>query len=77
MLSIVDPDCVSRGKDLSDFERGFIVGAQMARGSVTEAAPLAPVSIGALTLCVTSTFRSMGKTSVSEVGNCGGQLRLL
>ena len=56
----------------SDFQRGFIVGARMAGASVTKTAQLASVSIGTVTK-VTSAFRSMGKTSVNRVGNCGRQ----
>ena len=63
---------MARGKDLSDFERGFIIGARMAGASVTKTAQLASVSIGTVTK-VTSAFRSMGKTSVNRVGNCGRQ----
>ena len=47
---------MAKGKDLSDSERGFVVGA-----SVTKTAQLACVSIGTVTE-VTSAFRSMGKT---------------
>uniref|UniRef100_A0A3B4YW54 Transposase Tc1-like domain-containing protein n=1 Tax=Stegastes partitus TaxID=144197 RepID=A0A3B4YW54_9TELE len=64
-----------RGKDLSDFERGFIVGARMAGASVTRTAQLASVSIGTVAK-VTSAFRATGKTSVSRVGNCGRQRTL-
>uniref|UniRef100_A0A3B4XRT0 Transposase Tc1-like domain-containing protein n=1 Tax=Seriola lalandi dorsalis TaxID=1841481 RepID=A0A3B4XRT0_SERLL len=66
---------MTRGKDLSDFERGFIVGARMAGASVTKTAQLASVSIGTVTK-VTSAFSSLGKTSVSRVGNCGRQRTL-
>ena len=55
------------GKDLSDFERGLIVGAQMAGASVTKIVQLARVSMGGVTK-VTSAFRSMGKDGI---GNCG------
>lgn len=61
---------MARGKDLSDFERGFIVGARMAGASVTKTAQLASVSKGTVTK-VTSAFTSTGKTSVNRVGNCG------
>ena len=42
----------------------------MAGASVTKTAQLAAVSIATVTK-VTSVFRSMGKTSVNKVGNCG------
>uniref|UniRef100_A0A3P8SKM5 Transposase Tc1-like domain-containing protein n=1 Tax=Amphiprion percula TaxID=161767 RepID=A0A3P8SKM5_AMPPE len=64
-----------RGRDLSDFERGFIVGARMAGASVTRTAQLVGVSIGTVAK-VTSAFRVTGKTSVSRVGNCGRQRTL-
>ena len=51
---------MARGKDLSDFERGFIVGAQMAGASVTKTAQLAGVAIE-IVIKVTSAFRSMGR----------------
>ncbi len=57
---------MARGKDQSDFERGFIVGTQMVGSTVTKTAQLARVSIGTVTK-VTSAFRSMGKTSVRYV----------
>lgn len=63
-----------RGKDLSDFERGFIIGARMGGASVTKIAQLACVSIGTVTK-VTSAFRSVGKTSVNRAGNCGRKRR--
>ena len=63
---------MASGKDLSDFERGLIVGAQMAGASVAKTAQLASVSTGTVTK-VTSAFRSMGKTPVNRVGNCGRQ----
>ncbi len=40
---------MARGKDLSDFERGFIVGARMTGASVTKTAQLVCVSIGTVT----------------------------
>ena len=63
---------MTRGKDLSDFERGFIVGVRMAGASVTVKTgwQLTGVSIGTL-IKVTSACRSMGKTSVNRVRNCG------
>ena len=57
-------------KDVSDFERGLIVGAQMAGASVTKTVQLAAVSIRTVTE-VTSAFRSMGKTSINMVRNRG------
>ncbi len=48
---------MAREKDLSDFERGFIVGAWMAGTSVTKT-QLACVSIGTVTK-MTSAFRSV------------------
>ncbi len=60
---------MARGKDLRDFERVFIVGARMAGAPVTKTAQLASVS----GTKVTSAFRSVGKTSVNRVGNCGRQ----
>lgn len=63
---------MTRGKDLSDSERGFIAGARMARASVTKTAQLTSVSIRTLTE-VTSAFGSAGKTSVNRVGSCGRQ----
>ena len=63
---------MARGKDLSDFERRFIVGARMAGASVTKTAQLACVIRGTVTK-VTSAFGSMGKTSANTVRNCGGQ----
>lgn len=57
-------------KDLSGFERRFIVGARTAGAPVTEAAPLAGESMGTAAE-VTSALRSMGKTSVNGVGNRG------
>ncbi len=56
---------MARGKDLSDYERGFIVGARMAGGSVTKTAQLARVSIGTVTE-VASAFRSAGKDKCRE-----------
>lgn len=58
---------MAKGKDLTDFDRGFIIGARMAGASVTQTAQLASVSIGTVTI-VTSAFRS--KTSVNRVVNC-------
>ena len=60
---------MARGKDISDFDRGLIVGTQMAGASVKKTAHLAAVSVGT----VTSVFRSMEKTSVNRIGNCGRQ----
>ena len=57
---------MARGKDLSDFERGFIVEAQMARASVT----ISTVSIRTVNK-VTSAFRSKGMSSGNKGGNCG------
>uniref|UniRef100_A0AAZ1X7Y2 Transposase Tc1-like domain-containing protein n=2 Tax=Oreochromis aureus TaxID=47969 RepID=A0AAZ1X7Y2_OREAU len=64
-----------RGRDLSDFERGVIVGARMAGVSVTKAAQLTGVSIGTVTK-VTAAYKTQGKSSVSRVGNCGRQRSL-
>lgn len=64
-----------RGRDLSDFERGVIVGARIAGASVTKTAQLAGVSIGTVTK-VTSAYKTLGKSSVSRVGNCGRQRSL-
>ncbi len=61
---------MARGKDLSDFEREFIVWPRTTGASVTKTAQLALVSVGAVTK-VTSAFRSEEKTSVNGVGNCG------
>ena len=61
---------MARGKDLKDFERVFIVGAQIEGASVTKATQLVSVSIGTVTK-VTSVFRSVGETSVKRVRNCG------
>jgi len=58
---------MARHEDLSDFESGFTVVAQMAGASVTKTAQLASVSIGTVTK-VTSAFRSMGKTSLNTYG---------
>ncbi len=57
---------IAGGKDLSDFEREFIVAAQMAGASVTKTVQLACVSVETVTK-VTSAFRSVGKTSVNTV----------
>lgn len=51
------------GKDGSDFERWFVVGARMTGASGTETVQLAGVSAGSE---VTSAFRSMGKMSVRK-----------
>lgn len=61
---------MTRGKDLSNLHRGFIVGAQMAGASVTKTAQLAV--LGTVTK-VTSAFRSIEKTSVNRAANCGRQ----
>ena len=37
---------MAKGKDLSHFERGFIVGVQVAGATVTKTAQVAGVSIG-------------------------------
>ena len=55
---------VTREKDLSAFERKFIIEARVAGVSVTKTHQLAEVSIGTVTK-VPSAFRSMGKTSVN------------
>lgn len=54
---------MARQKDLSDFDRGFIIGAG---APVTETAPLAGVSVGTVTE-LTSVFRSMINTSVHRI----------
>lgn len=64
-----------RGRDLSDFERGVIVGARIAGASVTRTAQLTGVSIGTVTK-VTAAYKTLGKSSVSRVGNCGRQRSL-
>lgn len=56
---------MARVKDLSDFERRFIVGTWVARASVTKTAQLDCIYVGTVTK-LTSGFRSM-------VGNCGRQ----
>ena len=58
---------MTRGKDLCDFEKGFIFGAQMSGASVTKTDSTGTVTKG------TSAFRSMGKTSVNRLGNHGRQ----
>lgn len=45
----------------------------MARAPVTKTAQLAHVSIGTVTKVTESAFRSLRKTSVNMVGNCGQQ----
>ena len=60
------------GKELGDFERGFIVGAQTEGASVTKNVQLAGASVGTVTQR-TSAFTSMGMMSVNRVGNCGQQ----
>lgn len=60
---------MARREDLSDFERGFIIGAQKTGAVVTKTAQ--PASTGKVTK-VASAFRSMGlKISVNRVGNRG------
>uniref|UniRef100_A0A0E9XKT0 HTH psq-type domain-containing protein n=1 Tax=Anguilla anguilla TaxID=7936 RepID=A0A0E9XKT0_ANGAN len=66
---------MTRRKDLSDSEREFIIGEQMAGASVRKTSQLASVSVGTVTK-VTSAFRSMEKTSVNRVGNCDRELTL-
>lgn len=55
---------MTRGNDLSGFEWGFTVGAQMAGVSVTNIAQLARVSVGTVTQ-VTSALRSVRKTWIT------------
>ncbi|XP_018608567.2 uncharacterized protein LOC108934881 [Scleropages formosus] len=58
----------SRG-DLTEFERGVIVGARLGGASVTQAAEMANVSRGTVSK-VMSAWEREGKTS-SAKGNCG------
>lgn len=50
---------MTRREDLSDVERRFIIGAQMAGASVTKTGELSGVSVGTV-IKVTSAIRSMG-----------------
>ncbi len=54
-----------------DFERSSLLGHRW-QELLSHNAQLASVSIGTVTK-VTSAFKSMGKTSVNRVGNCGRQ----
>ena len=67
-LPIIMASMAERG-DLSNFERGVIVGAHLAGASVTKTAQLADVS-RAMVFKVMSAWNSEGKTS-SAKGNSG------
>ena len=56
----------ARGGDCSDFDIGFVVGAQMSGASVPETDPLAGVSVETVAK-VTSACRSNRATSVNGV----------
>ena len=58
---------MARGKDLYDFESGFIIGAWMEGSSVIKAAQQSSDSIVTATK-LTSAFRSMGMTSENKKG---------
>lgn len=57
---------MARGKDLSDFERGLIVGAQMEGASITKTAQLAGVSIGAVTKVISFKIISFYGKNISK-----------
>lgn len=57
---------MARGKDLSDFERGLIVWAQMEGASITKTAQLAGVSIGAVTKVISFKIISFYGKNISK-----------
>lgn len=61
---------MARVKNLSDFDRGLIVGAQMSGASLKRTAQPPGVWIGMVTKMM-SGLRSVRKTSVNRVGKCG------
>lgn len=62
---------MARGKDLSVFERGFVVGCMDGR-SFSQITLLAHVSTGTVTSDICIYCRSM-RTSVNTVYSCGWQ----